>query len=70
MGEFNGIETYVHQKLQSNEVSWFPIGRTKAMEVKSKSMENEFQEKMSTIVSQLKNVKTSLLKIEHEINVF
>ena len=62
----NGIESYVYKKVLDNEVNWFPIGRAKCIEKESKSIKNEFTEKISTIQFQLKKIKESLLIIEKQ----
>ena len=54
--EFNGIESYVLEKLESNEINWFPINRAKMMEIESKSIENEFKCKINEISERIKQM--------------
>jgi len=58
--EFNGYESYVHDKIEKNDISWFPIKRAKAM------LDGEDDEKDTTgiIVGILNEFKELTIKVE------
>jgi len=47
--EYNGTESYIYDKLQSDDLSWFPIQR--AMSLAYKTLEDD-QEEIKTLVDE------------------
>lgn len=59
--EYNGTESYIYDKLQSDDLSWFPIQR--AMSLAYKTLDDD-QEEIKTIVDErLANFEKKLLNM-------
>jgi len=56
--EYNGTESYIFDKLQKDDLSWFPIQR--AMSLNYKTLEDDQEEIKTLIDERLANFETKL----------